>query len=31
MGNRVGVALVEQIVYGPYAPSGFKEFLDGTA
>jgi hypothetical protein len=31
MGNRVGVALVEQIVYGPHAPSGFKEFLDGAA
>jgi len=31
MGNRVGVGLCEQGVFGPHAPSGFKEFLDGAS
>lgn len=28
-GEREGVGVLEQIVIGPYAPGGFKDFLDG--
>ena len=28
-GEREGVGVLEQIVIGPYAPAGFKGFLDG--
>jgi len=30
MGSQVGVGLCEQVVFGPHAPSGFTEFLDGA-
>jgi hypothetical protein len=30
MGSREGVGVLEQIVIGPHAPSGFTEFLDGA-
>lgn len=30
MGDRVGVGLCEQVAFGPHAPSGFEEFLDGA-
>ena len=29
-GTRTGVGVLEQICIGPYAPSGFKSFLDGA-
>jgi hypothetical protein len=29
-GKRSGVGVLEQICVGPYAPSGFKQFLDGA-
>jgi hypothetical protein len=29
-GSRRGVGVLEQICIGPYAPSGFKSFLDGS-
>jgi hypothetical protein len=29
-GTRTGIGVLEQIVIGPYAPGGFKEFLDGA-
>ena len=28
MGDEVGVGVLEQIAFGPYARYGFKEFLD---
>ncbi len=31
MGDKVGVGLCEQIVFGKHAPSGFVEFLDGAS
>lgn len=30
-GTRQGIGVFEQIVVGPYAPAGFKEFFDGAA
>jgi hypothetical protein len=30
-GQRSGVGVLEQICIGPYAPAGFKSFLDGAA
>jgi hypothetical protein len=30
-GERNGIGVLEQIVVGPYAPAGFKGFLDGAA
>lgn len=29
-GKRHGIGVLEQIVFGPYAPAGFTEFLDGA-
>ena len=29
-GSRTGVGVLEQVVFGPYAPGGFKAFLDGA-
>ena len=29
-GQRAGIGVFEQIVVGPYAPAGFKEFFDGA-
>jgi hypothetical protein len=29
-GKRSGIGVLEQICIGPYAPSGFKDFLDGA-
>jgi hypothetical protein len=29
-GEREGVGVLEQLCFGPHAPSGFKEFLDGA-
>ncbi len=29
-GDREGIGLCEQLVYGPHEPSGFKELLDGA-
>lgn len=29
-GTRTGIGALEQICIGPYAPAGFKEFLDGA-
>ncbi len=29
-GEREGIGVLEQIVIGPYAPAGFKDFLDGA-
>jgi len=29
-GKRKGIGVLEQIVAGPYAPAGFKEFFDGA-
>ena len=29
-GARTGVGVLEQVVFGPYAPGGFKAFLDGA-
>ena len=29
-GERTGIGVLEQIVIGPYAPAGFKKFLDGA-
>ncbi len=29
-GTRSGIGVLEQICIGPYAPSGFKQFLDGA-
>jgi hypothetical protein len=29
-GERTGLGVFEQLVFGPHAPSGFKEFLDGA-
>ena len=29
-GERTGVGVLEQLVIGPYAPAGFKDFLDGA-
>lgn len=31
MGDKEGIGVLEQIVIGPHAPSGFKELLDGAA
>ena len=30
MDGREGIGALEQIILGPYAPAGFKEFLDGA-
>lgn len=30
MGDKEGIGVMEQIVIGPHAPSGFKELLDGA-
>jgi len=30
MGERVGVGVFEQLVFGPHEPSGFTELLDGA-
>ena len=30
MDGREGIGPLEQIILGPYAPAGFKEFLDGA-
>ena len=30
-GTRTGVGVLEQVVFGPYAPAGFTSFLDGAA
>nr|WP_310523471.1 hypothetical protein [Polymorphobacter sp.] len=30
-GVRTGVGVLEQVVFGPYAPAGFAAFLDGAA
>ncbi len=29
-GTRTGVGVLEQVVFGPYAPAGFTSFLDGA-
>ena len=29
-GVRTGIGVLEQVVFGPYAPGGFKAFLDGA-
>ncbi len=29
-GSRSGAGVLEQVCIGPYAPSGFREFLDGA-
>jgi hypothetical protein len=31
MGSETGVGVLEQLAIGPYAPYGFKDFLDGAA
>jgi hypothetical protein len=31
MGRKEGVGVLEQLVIGTHAPSGFTEFLDGAA
>jgi hypothetical protein len=31
MGKETGVGVLEQLAIGPYAPYGFKEFMDGAA
>ena len=30
-GEREGIGVLEQVVMGPYAPAGFKEFFDGAS
>jgi hypothetical protein len=30
MGRREGVGILEQLVLGPHAPSGFTSILDGA-
>ena len=30
-GQRQGIGVLEQIVLGPYAPAGFKDFVDGAS
>jgi hypothetical protein len=30
-GTRMGAGVLEQVCFGPYAPAGFKAFLDGAA
>lgn len=30
-GTRSGIGVLEQVVIGPYAPAGFRDFLDGAA
>ena len=30
-GDRQGIGALESIIIGPYAPSGFTDFLDGAA
>jgi hypothetical protein len=29
-GERTGLGVLEQLVFGPHAPSGFRSFLDGA-
>lgn len=29
-GTRTGVGVLEQVVFGPYSPAGFTEFMDGA-
>jgi hypothetical protein len=29
-GDRTGIGVLEQILIGPYAPAGFREFFDGA-
>lgn len=29
-GSRIGTGVLEQVLFGPYLPSGFTEFLDGA-
>ena len=29
-GQRKGIGVLEQVVFGPYAPAGFKDFVDGA-
>jgi hypothetical protein len=29
-GEKSGIGVLEQVCIGPYAPSGFTEFLDGA-
>jgi hypothetical protein len=29
-GKRIGIGVLEQASFGPYAPAGFSEFFDGA-